>query len=152
MLCWRFIMSATKSSGTCIAFRTPRRNNSTGPRADPAHGRLPLPPMDKAGLEVVNRFSDRFELTGVDISLEEYNELNIFDEFLARHVQPNGICDVQCMLLWSEWVRTFRHRIPGFPNLIRENEFRNVIMDKFGVGIADDGFRGKVYPGIRFVP
>ena len=153
MLCWRFIMSATKSSGTCIAFRTPLPEQFHRTAGRPGRTEDCLsPPMDKAGLEVVNRFSDRFELTGVDISLEEYNELNIFDEFLARHVQPNGICDVQCMLLWSEWVRTFRRRIPGFPNLIRENEFRNVIMDKFGVGIADDGFRGKVYPGIRFVP
>jgi len=147
-------MSTTKSSGTCIAFRTPRAEqfHRTAGRSGRTGNSLSPPFMDKAGPGVLNRFGDRFQLTGIDISLEEYNEINIFDEFLARHVQPNGICDVQCMLLWSEWVRAFRRRAPGFPNLIRENEFRSVITDKFGVEIADDGFRGNVYSGIRFIP
>jgi hypothetical protein len=108
--------------------------------------------MDKTNLEMLNRFGEQFQLTGMDIRQEEIHELRVFDEFLARHVQPNGIYDVQCMLLWSEWVRTFRSQIRGFPKLIREKEFRSVIMDKFGVAIAENGFRGAVYPGIRFVP
>jgi hypothetical protein len=108
--------------------------------------------MDKTDLEMLNRFGEQFQLTGMDINQEEIHELRVFDEFLARHVQPNGIYDVQCMLLWSEWVRTFRSQIHGFPKLIREKEFRSVIMDKFGVAIVENGFRGAVYPGIRFVP
>jgi len=89
---------------------------------------------------------------GVDISPGELDELRAFDEFLARHVQANGICDVQCMLLWNEWVRTFRRNTHGFPKLILEKEFRSVIMDRFGVGISNEGFRGNVYPGIQYVP
>jgi hypothetical protein len=108
--------------------------------------------MDTANLEMLNRFGEQFRLSGIDISPEEFDELRVFDEFLARHVQPNRICDVQCMLLWNEWVLTFRRHIRGFPNLILEKEFRGVITDKFGVEIANDGFRGAVYPGIRFVP
>jgi hypothetical protein len=107
---------------------------------------------DKTNLDMLNRFGEQFQLTGMDINQEEIHELRVFDEFLAQHVQPNGIYDVQCMLLWSEWVRTFRSQIHGFPKLIREKEFRSVIMDKFGVAIAENGFRGAVYPGIRFVP
>jgi hypothetical protein len=53
---------------------------------------------------------------------------------------------------WNEWVRTFRHRIHGFPKLVLEKELRSVITDKFSVAIAENGFRGVVYCGIRFVP
>ena len=108
--------------------------------------------MDKTNLEMLNQFGEQFKLTGIEINQEEIQELRVFDEFLARHVQPNGIYEVQCMLLWSEWVRTFRRYIQGFPKLIRENEFRGVITEKFGISIAENGFRGEVYPGIRFVP
>jgi len=101
---------------------------------------------------MLNRFGEQFRLSMSDVSESEIRELRVFDEFLANHVQPTMVCDVQCMLLWSEWVRSFRHRIKGFPQLIQEKEFRTVIMDKYGVGVADDGFRGAVYPGIRFVP
>jgi len=108
--------------------------------------------MDTTNLEMLNRFGEQFQVTGIGINPEEIHELRVLDEFLARHVQPNGIYDVQCMLLWSEWVRTFRSQIRGFPQLIRENEFRSVITEKFGLAIAENGFRGAVYPGIRFVP
>ena len=108
--------------------------------------------MDTTNLEMLNRFGEQFQVTGIDINQEEVHELRVLDEFLARHVQPNVIYDVQCMLLWSEWVRTFRSQIRGFPQLIRENEFRSVITEKFGLAIAENGFRGAVYPGIRFVP
>ena len=108
--------------------------------------------MDKTNLGMLNQFGEQFRLTGIDIDQEEIHELRVLDEFLARHVQPNGIYDVQCMLLWSEWVRTFRRQIRGFPKLIRENEFRSVITEKFGLAVAENDFRGAVYPGIRFVP
>ena len=81
---------------------------------------------------------------GSSIARKWSNELKAFDEFLANHVRPNRICSVQCMLLWSEWVRTFRRRISGFPKLIGEEEFRNAITGAFGVEIADDGYRGRV--------
>jgi len=103
-------------------------------------------------LEMMTLFGDQFRLTVNDVSEDEIRELKVFEDFLAHHVQTNMICDVQCMLLWSEWVRSFRNQIKGFPKLILEKEFRTVIMDKYGVGIAEDGFRGAVYPGIRFVP
>jgi hypothetical protein len=101
---------------------------------------------------MLSQFGEQFRLTGIDISHEEVHELRVFDEFLACHVQPNGIFNVQCMLLWNEWVRTFRRQAHGFPKLIREKEFRSVITDKFGVAIVDNGCRGAVYPGLRFVP
>jgi hypothetical protein len=147
-------MSATQSQGTSIAFRTPRPKQiyQTGSRAVSAGNSLSPAVMDKINLEMLNRFGEQFRLTGIEINQEEIQELRVFDEFLARHVQPNGIYDVQCMLLWSEWVRTFRSHIQGFPKLIRENEFRGVITEKFGLSIAENGFRGAVYPGIRFVP
>ena len=135
-------MSATNSQATCIAIRTLRPEQFHQTAGDFLSQAFP----DKAGTGMPGRVGDRFRSAGIDISPEESSELDIFDEFLASHVQPNRICDVQCMLLWSEWVRTFRRRAPGFPNLIRENEFRSVITDTFGIEIADDGFRGKVYP------
>ena len=147
-------MSATQSQGTCIAFRTPRPKQIYQTVSRPVSAGSSLSPavMDTTNLEMLNRFGEQFQVTGIDINQEEVHELRVLDEFLARHVQPNGIYDVQCMLLWSEWVRTFRSQIRGFPQLIRENEFRSVITEKFGLAIAENGFRGAVYPGIRFVP
>jgi len=147
-------MSATQSQGTCIAFRTPRQKQIYQTVSRPVSAGSSLSPavMDTTNLEMLNRFGEQFQVTGIGINPEEIHELRVLDEFLARHVQPNGIYDVQCMLLWSEWVRTFRSQIRGFPQLIRENEFRSVITEKFGLAIAENGFRGAVYPGIRFVP
>lgn len=99
-----------------------------------------------------DRFAGQFALEGADISQDELMELQIFDEYLASHVQQNGICTVQCMLLWSEWVRTFRRKVHGFPKLIQEQEFHKVILDKYGVTVADEGFRGRVFAGLQFIP
>ena len=153
MLCWCFIMSATQSTGTSIAFRTLRPQEFHQTASRPIH-EVYIPPVftNKTNVDLLNRFGEQFQLTGIDISHEESRELRVFDKFLARHVQPNMICDVQCMLLWNEWVRTYRREVHGFPTLILEKEFRNVITDKFGTGIAYDDCRGAVFPGVKFVP
>jgi hypothetical protein len=147
-------MSATQSQGSSIAFRTPQPKQIYQTRSRPvsAGNSLSSAVRDTTNREMLNQFGEQFQLTGIDINKEEIHELRVLDEFLARHVQPNGIYDVQCMLLWSEWVRTFRSQMQGFPKLIRENEFRSVITEKFGLAIAENGFRGAVYPGLRFVP
>jgi hypothetical protein len=108
--------------------------------------------MNKVTPGMRKRYGEQFHLNEIDIGDEELGELKVFEEFVTRHVQPDGSYNVQCMLLWSEWVRAFRHRIHGFPRLIREKEFRSVIADAFGVGIAWDERRGAVFPGLRFVP
>jgi hypothetical protein len=113
---------------------------------------LSPPFMNTANLEMLNRFDQRFRLSGIDISLDEFSEHKTFFEFLAHHVQPNRICDVQCMRLWSEWVRTFQRRKNGFPKQILEKEFSSTVRDVYGVPIAVDGFRGAIFPGIQFVP
>ncbi len=156
MLCWRIIMSTTKISGTRITSRipVPKQFDLIQDRSAGKRERAHLFPgfIDKENLDTLNRFGEKFKLTGIDGNSSELHELNVFEAFLADHVQPNRICDVQCMLLWSEWVRTYQRQTYGFPNLIREKEFRNAITDKFGVEIANYEFRGAVYPGIRFVP
>lgn len=108
--------------------------------------------MNTANREMLNRFSEQFQTNNIGITLEELNELRVFDEFLTHHVHQIRICDVQCMLLWNEWVRTLRRQSNGFPKLILEKEFRSVITDRFGIAVAKDGSRGDVYPGLRFVP
>jgi hypothetical protein len=107
--------------------------------------------LDTPGLVIPNRSGEHLRLSGIDVSLEDFHELDVLEQFLEHHVQPNRVCDVQCMLLWSEWVRTFRRLTPGFPKLIREKEFRRVILDNFDVEIMSDAFRGPIYPGIKFV-
>jgi len=148
------IMSSTKHSGTGIAFRTSQpeqflqdvnRLGSTGSTSPPAF-------LDVASPGMVELFCDQFRLSGIDIGQEEFHELKELDQFLERHVQLNLIYDVQCMLLWSEWVRTFRNRASLFPKLILEKEFRDVILNSFGVEIVNDEFRGAVYSGLHFVP
>jgi hypothetical protein len=147
-------MSATQSQGSCIEFGIPRSKQIHTTLGRPVSAGNSLSPavMDTANREMLDRFGEQFTVTGIDIKEEEIHELRVLDEFLARHVQPNGIYDVQCMLLWSEWVRAFRSQIHGFPKLIREHEFRSVISEKFGLAITENGSRGAVYPGIRFVP
>jgi hypothetical protein len=151
-------MSTTKSSGTGIAFRTPQpklfRQAATRPVSAAANARIyPFPSyMDKAGAGVLGQFDEQFRLDGIDDGSEESFEFRVLEQFLDRHVQTNMICDVQCMLLWSEWVRTYKRHTLKFPELILEKEFRDAITDKFGVGIATYSVRGEVYPGIKFVP
>jgi hypothetical protein len=88
---------------------------------------------------------------GMDISPEEYRELRVFDEFLANHVQPNKIYNVQCMMLWTEWVRVFRRQTHTFPKLVLEQEFKDSVTNRFGVKVSYDAMRGSVYPGLRFI-
>ncbi|MFA5332478.1 MAG: hypothetical protein WC342_08880 [Methanoregula sp.] len=107
--------------------------------------------MDAAGVEMLRRFGEKFPVTGLTTSPDVMQELTVFDDFLEEHVQKNRICSVQCMLLWNEWVLSFRRRISGFPRLIHEQEFRNVVTDRFGVGIVRYESLGEVYPGIKFV-
>jgi hypothetical protein len=138
-------MTTTKSSGACTAFRIPSQFPSTGSTVS-AGECLSAVFMEKGMPDLSGAAA------GIEISPEEMGELRMFDEFLSRHVQPNMIRDVQCRLLWNEWVRSFRRQTHAFPNLILEKEFSSVVMDRFSVGIAEDGFRGAVYPGIRYVP
>lgn len=108
--------------------------------------------IDKESSDTLNQFGEKFKLTGIAGTPSDVHELKVFEAFLADHVQQNRICDVQCMLLWSEWVRTCQRQTSGFPNLIREKALRSVITDKFGVEIANHDYWGPVYPGIKFVP
>jgi hypothetical protein len=94
------------------------------------------------------------EITGLakdTMSPDEMRELMVFDDFLTNHVQPNRIYSVQCMMLWSEWVRSFRKQSRRFPQLVLEKEFRSIVSDKFGVETTHDSVFGIVYPGLRFV-
>jgi hypothetical protein len=89
---------------------------------------------------------------GIEISPDELDELKIFENFLSRHIKPNAICDVQCMLLWAEWIRFYRKQRRKVPELILEKEFRDLIINQFDLSVAEDGFRGYIYPGIKYIP
>jgi hypothetical protein len=91
-------------------------------------------------------------ILGIKVSHDELNELKTFQEFLSKHIKPNAICDVQCMLLWAEWVRFYKKQTKKIPDVILENEFRSLVMDQFDLSISEDGFRGYIYPGIKYVP
>ncbi|MFA4848730.1 MAG: hypothetical protein WC626_03305 [Methanoregula sp.] len=109
--------------------------------------------METTSPDLLDQFAEKFRSTGIDIGIEEFSELKVLEEFLGRHVLANRICDVQCMMLWSEWVRTVRSQTPGYPKLILEKVFREVITENYGIKVANyNGFRGPVYPGIKFVP
>jgi hypothetical protein len=154
MLGRRFVMNLAKSSGTGIVLETPqpKKIRKTPYGAAGTAGRFPPTFMEEADVEMLDQFAEKFRLTGIDFGPEDTHEIKVLEQFLGRHVQANKICDVQCMLLWSEWIRTFQRRTPGFPKLIREKEFRTIITDNFGIEIANTGSRGAVYPGIKFVP
>lgn len=151
---YRYTMTTVKSAENTSAFgpvqpgQFPRMadfHQSTGDSVSPAFSGIPEE-------RETDRISELFRMNGIDLDPEELNELTILEEFLVRHVQDAGNCDVQCMLLWNEWVRVYRRRASGFPNLIREKEFRSVVTGKYGTMIAHDGWRGAVYPGVRYIP
>jgi hypothetical protein len=154
MLGRRFTMTTTKSSGTGVMHRTPRQKQffripgGAGSTGDSLHPTF----LEQVDHEILDQFGEKFRLTGIDFGPEDTHEIKVLEQFLGSHVQKNQICEVQCMLLWNEWVRTYQRRTPGFPKLIREKEFRNVIMENFGIKIASTGSRGEVYPGLKFVP
>jgi len=106
-----------------------------------------FPPVTK-GEELEKTYSD----SGLEVSPEELGELKTFREFLARHIKPSAIRDVQCMLLWAEWVRFYKRQTKKVPDLILEKEFRDLILSQFGCPVAEDAVRGYVYPGIKYIP
>jgi len=147
-------MSSTKSTVTRIASARTRPGQSPRATVRPMSAGEFLSPsfMNTTNAVMLDRFNERYRSDSAGISPDEVSELNVFHEFLAHHVQPSRTCDVQCMRLWSEWVRTFQRRTNGFPQQVLEKEFHSAITDLFRVAVAEDGFRGKVYPGLRFVP
>lgn len=105
-----------------------------------------------ASPRVLARFEDRTEPAQNAMNPGELQELVLLDEFLACHVRSDGLRDVQCMLLWSEWVRTCQRTTRRFPRVVLEREFREVVTNRMGVEILQDEIRGAIYPGLRFVP
>ena len=84
---------------------------------------------------------------------EIVEEAEVVDRFFARHVRVDQSCDVQCMLLWTEWIRYHMRekKKREFPKKIRLTEFNELVHTKFGPALAHDSFRGPLYVGVRFV-
>jgi len=82
----------------------------------------------------------------------ELTELAAFHDFLTRFVKIHTDCTVQCMLLWTEWVRYYRKKTREFPALILEKDFRDLISSRFSLTVSEEESRGYVYPGLTFVP
>ena len=101
---------------------------------------------------VITPFEGRAGIRGAALTSDDLHELVLLDEFFANHVRRDGLRDVQCMLLWSEWVRIFQRQTRMFPRFVLEKEFRENVMNRLGVDIAHDEMRGAVFPGLRFVP
>jgi hypothetical protein len=91
--------------------------------------------------------------TSCAVKTEFVEETKAAELFLARHVQNDKTCDVQCVLLWTEWVRYHmrekKKRV--FPENVRLTEFNEMVHAKFSPALAYDEARGPVYVGIRFV-
>jgi len=82
----------------------------------------------------------------------ELTELAAFQDFLTRFVKIRADCTVQCMLLWTEWVRFYKKKTREFPVLILEKDFRDLVTWRFDLSVSEDESRGYVYPGLTFVP
>lgn len=130
-------MTTVQSSGTGIASRTaePRQLRRMKERT----GILP-PDEDCTGM-LRNATSP-----------DGLHELVLLEEFLTRHIRQDGLRSVQCMLLWTEWVRTCARQTRRFPRIVLEAAFRQAVSERIGCDIAHDDDRGAVWPGIRFVP
>jgi hypothetical protein len=108
--------------------------------------------MNESTQLVLNCLSEKCTDMGIQVSTDELNELGIFNTFISSHVRPNSAGSVSGMVLWAEWVRFYLKHIKTFPDLIFENEFRNLVISRFEFDIKDEKGCGSVYPGIEFVP
>lgn len=142
------------SSGTGIARTSPQKQQNFTPRngAGNTGGRLQPGFMVAEDHGLFKQSGENFRLAPIDGGPDDSHEVRVLEQFLGRHVQQNKICEVQCMLLWNEWVRTFQRTTMDFPKLIREKEFRDVITDNFSIKIVNTISRGAIYPGLKFVP
>ena len=147
-------MSTTKSSGNGIAFRTlqPEQFHSITGRPGKVADYISPVFLDPVSTGMMHRYTEQFLLNGISIGTEKTQELKVLDKFLRNHVQGNRICDIQCMMLWSEWGRIFRCQTAGYPKRVLEKEFRNVITENYNLKVANSSYRGPVYRGLKCIP
>jgi hypothetical protein len=100
---------------------------------------------------VLNQSFETCKNRGLFGGSDELNEPGLFHSFISSSVKPNKIRDVPCLLLWAEWVRFFLKHRKKFPDVIEENECKDLIMHRFGFDGMEDRIFGLVYPGIQFV-
>jgi len=79
-------------------------------------------------------------------------EMELFQNFVTNHIVRMANANAQCMLIWTEWVRFHLQHTKKFPRFILEEEFREKIAGLFSTAAILDEHRGRVYPGLRFVP
>jgi hypothetical protein len=96
--------------------------------------------------------SEKCAAIGLEVRPAELRELGVFATFISSRVKPNAGTGVSCMSLWAEWVRFSLKHANSFPNLIYEEEFRNLVVNQFECDIAQIENCGKVYSGIEFIP
>ena len=146
-------ISLTKSMAPGTAFRTRPSPAFTGSLTQKSLG-------GKGGFFTGTDLLSRFEhnpftgpddVPGEDVSVEDISELTAFQEFIDRHVKLSAIGDVQCMLIWAEWVRFHRRQTREFPRLLKEKEFKNLLVNLFDLTVMEDDYRGSIYSGIQFV-
>lgn len=101
--------------------------------------------------ELLTQFQELCIDMGIVVSNRELNELGLFCSFISTHVRDNPRCAIPCMFLWAEWARFHLKQTNTCPDLILENEFRNLVADQFGLDITRDEVRGSVFQGIQFV-
>jgi hypothetical protein len=131
------------------------------PRRDPfTHDRLKITSkkaqanqdcLQKTNRTVLNQSFETYKYKGLFGGPDELNELGLFHNFISSSVKPNKIRDVPCMLLWAEWVRFSLKHLKKFPDVILENECKELILNRFGFEVVEDRIFGFVYPGIQFV-
>jgi hypothetical protein len=107
--------------------------------------------LEEANSPVPKEAIKKSQISSLDFSPDELNELYNFHAFISSHVQPSPLCDTPCMLLWAEWVRFCLKETHAFPRLILEKEFRDLVVNQLGFTVMEDEARGQVYPGLRFV-
>jgi hypothetical protein len=107
--------------------------------------------LDGKNRAVLNQSFEPYKNRGLLGGSDDLNEPGLFHTFISSSVKPNKIHDVPCMLLWAEWVRFSLKHMKKFPDVILENECKDLILNRFGFDIMEDRVFGLVYPGIQFV-
>jgi hypothetical protein len=99
---------------------------------------------------IMKRFIDECQNHEIPVIDEELSELDIYLDFLSRHVTTGEGYSVPCMLLWSEWAKFYISQTQQYPEFILESEFRYLILNQFKLPSGDTS-SGVIYRGLQYV-
>ena len=146
-------MSATNHQGgyKSLSARSPETINGNISKKVP-DTRIFAPGYGKRKSDaLMEKFTEECSRYGLTIFDEELSELEVYLDFLSRHVTTGKGCSVSCMMLWTEWAKFCKSQIRNYPVFLLEKEFSYLILNQFKLHPVKATSSGILYMGLQFV-